>query len=70
MKIKELMEKANIKELKVGPVYLMLIEDTIPWENLELINDMFEPADVRILQVPDPSDVRIFELEPEDETHP
>lgn len=60
MTVKELMELANIKELKEGPVYVMLLPDDLPVD--VDAREMFEPADVRIVQVPDVSQVKIFEL--------
>ena len=64
MKIKELMEKADIsvKELEKGKIYVMLAEESVDLTNVEDVWELDEPLDVRVIQVPDPSKVRIFEL--------
>lgn len=69
VKIKELMEKADIsvKELEEGKVYVILVkaDPTKEIENLSPgdIVKLFEPADVRIVYVTDFSEIKIFELE-------
>lgn len=64
IKIKELIEKADIsiKELKEGPVYLMLLDESLD-ADIESVKDVLSPVDVRVLLVPGPVTVRIFELE-------
>ena len=65
MKIKELMEKADIsvKELEKGKIYVMLVDESVDLSACQGVEELFEPADMRILQVMDPSKVRIFESE-------
>lgn len=67
MKVKELMEKVDIsvKELDKGKIYVMFVDESVDLGDFKGCEETFKPADVRIIQVEDPSKVRIFELEKE-----
>lgn len=66
IRVKELMELANIAELKAGSIYVLVVdsEQDVP----PRAHEMFEPADVRIVQIDDPAKFRIFELQPAEVT--